>query len=129
VNLRRSRLAAWIAVPVALALALAGVLTGAPGATAATTAATFTNFEPAGLQTFGPDEGGGSVGTKCPGAGASRCYNVAGEPAIRADEQGNFYAASENGLGAGTEAWKSTDGGRHYVALHNPGCSAGSARR
>lgn len=87
---------------------------------AATGGATFTNFEPAGLKTFGLNEGGGSVGTRCPGAGPSKCYNTAGEPAIRADELGNFYAASENGLGAGTEAWKSTDGGRHFVTLPSP---------
>jgi len=102
-------------------LAVAGLTTGSTGvSSAATTAATFTNFEPAGLKTFGLDEGGGSVGTRCPGAGPSKCYNVAGEPAIRADGAGNFYAASENGLGSGTEAWKSTDGGRHYRTLPSP---------
>lgn len=81
---------------------------------------TFKNFEPAGLMTSTLNAGGGKVGTKCPGAGPKKCYNIAGEPAIRADAAGNFYAASENGLGAGTEAWKSTDGGRHYKTLPSP---------
>ena len=107
------------------ALTLPGVclLTGSGGVASATTTGTpftFTNFEPAGLSSFGLTEGGGSVGTKCPGAGPSKCYNIAAEPAIRADQKGNFYASSENGLGAGTEAWKSTDGGRHYVTLPSP---------
>ncbi|MDX6309731.1 MAG: hypothetical protein QOI06_2777 [Nocardioidaceae bacterium] len=114
----RPRLVVAAIIPLAVAGVTAGVSSASPGATTST--ATFTNFEPAGLKTFGLDEGGGSVGTRCPGAGPSKCYNTAGEPAIRADEQGNFYAASENGLGAGTEAWKSTDGGRHYVTLPSP---------
>jgi uncharacterized protein YkwD len=50
----------------------------------------------------------------------SPCQNVAAEPAIRADKFGNFLGASENGLTAGTEAWKSVDGGRHYVHLPSP---------
>ncbi len=113
----RPRIVVAAAIPLTIAALTAGSTAPAP---AGTGAATFTNFEPAGLKTFGLDEGGGSVGTKCPGAGPSKCYNVAGEPAIRADEKGNFYAASENGLGAGTEAWKSTDGGLHYVTLPSP---------
>jgi hypothetical protein len=94
---------------------------GAPTRSAHRTASfAFTNFEPAGLKTFGLQEGGGKVGTRCPGAGPTKCFNTAGEPSIRADAAGNFYAASENGLGAGTEAWKSTDGGRHYKTLPSP---------
>ncbi|MGB9377328.1 MAG: hypothetical protein WCB04_07425 [Mycobacteriales bacterium] len=112
----RRRISLVVAVPLAIA-AVTGLASSAPAAAAGP--ATFVNFEPAGLKSFGLNEGGGSVGTKCPGAGAA-CYNTAGEPAIRADELGNFYAASENGLGAGTEAWKSTDGGRHYVTLPSP---------
>lgn len=111
-----------VAVAATAALAVAGLSSAfTTDSTAATgTRATFTNFEPAGLKSFGLDEGGGRVGSRCPGAGQDVCYNVAGEPAIRADGDGNFYAASENGLGAGTEAWKSTDGGRHYVTLPSP---------
>ncbi|GHO63906.1 hypothetical protein KSC_027980 [Ktedonobacter sp. SOSP1-52] len=55
----------------------------------------------------------------CPGGGAS-CTNNAAEPQIRADMAGHFYASSENGLGAGTQAWRSTDSGRHYTALASP---------
>ena len=117
-SLSRRRMVLTSVVSLAIAGVTAGMSAASPATT--TTATTFTNFEPAGLKTFGLEEGGGSVGTKCPGAGPSQCYNVAGEPAIRADEQGNFYAASENGLGAGTEAWKSTDGGLHYVTLPSP---------
>ncbi|MGH7904631.1 MAG: hypothetical protein ACREPA_11000 [Candidatus Dormibacteraceae bacterium] len=71
-------------------------------------AAAFTNYEVSSVP-----------GTVCPGAGAA-CNNFASEPAIRADRAGNLYATSENGLGGGTEAWKSTDGGRHYTALSSP---------
>jgi hypothetical protein len=59
------------------------------------------------------------AGTVCPGAGAA-CANGAAEPAIRASRDGRFYATSENGLGAGTLAWTSTDGGRHYASLLSP---------
>src|SRR6202035_2930555 len=50
----------------------------------------------------------------------SPCQNGAAEPAIRADKFGNFFGSSENGLGAGTEAWKSIDGGHHFVHLPSP---------
>src|SRR5437867_4298246 len=53
--------------------------------------------------------------TLCPGNAG--CSNFAAEPAIRAAADGVFYASSENGLGSGTVAWKSTDGGRHYASL------------
>jgi hypothetical protein len=59
------------------------------------------------------------AGTVCPGGGGI-CTNGAAEPAIRASKDGAFYATSENGLGAGTLAWKSTDGGRHYASLLSP---------
>ena len=59
------------------------------------------------------------VGTSCPGQ-ASDCTNYAAEPAIRAAADGTFYASSENGLGGGTLAWKSTDGGLHYASLLSP---------
>lgn len=60
-----------------------------------------------------------AVGTVCPGAGGD-CTNAAAEPAIRAAADGSFYASSENGLGGGTLAWKSTDGGLHYATLESP---------
>lgn len=67
----------------------------------------FTNFEL------------GSSGTICPD-GLADCTNTAAEPQIRAAHDGNFYASSENGLSAGTAAWKSTDGGLHYLGLASP---------
>ena len=68
----------------------------------------FTNFELSKV-----------TGTTCPNT-SSTCTNGAAEPAIRADNAGNFYAYSENGLGAGTLAWKSSDGGKHYTTLVSP---------
>jgi hypothetical protein len=68
----------------------------------------------------------GSPGTVCPQSTQNpACTNIAGEPAIRADNAGNFYASSEHGLGGGTDAWKSSDGGKHYTTLVSP--DAGSA--
>lgn len=67
----------------------------------------FTNFEL------------GNSGTTCPNSLAD-CTNTAAEPQIRAAQDGNFYASSENGLSAGTAAWKSTDGGLHYLGLDSP---------
>jgi hypothetical protein len=57
-------------------------------------------------------------GVACPGSSA--CTNPAAEPAIRAAGDGAFYATSENGLGAGTEAFKSADGGQHFTTLTSP---------
>lgn len=68
---------------------------------------TFTNFELSATPT-----------TSCPVS--TICYNNAAEPAIRADRFGNFYGSSENGLTAGTLAWRSTDSGRHFTALTSP---------
>jgi hypothetical protein len=70
-------------------------------------AQTFTNFELSKIPT-----------TACPGSPS--CYNGAAEPAIRADSAGSFYGSSENGLGSGTLAWRSLDGGLHYTALVSP---------
>src|SRR4029077_485206 len=61
---------------------------------------------------------GAAPGTVCPGSPG--CVNGAAEPAIRADATGTFYVSSELGLGSGTYAWKSTDGGLHYTALESP---------
>lgn len=112
-----------------LRLALAGAtlpvvltaFTGRPGGPAGVlqpSAASFTSYPVAGLA----PNGGGAVGTQCPGSSA--CWNLAAEPQIRADNAGRFYASSENGLGGGTEAWASTDGGRHFLTLPSP--NAGS---
>jgi hypothetical protein len=59
-----------------------------------------------------------TTGTVCPGSQA--CSNIAAEPAIRADGAGTFYGSSENGLGGGTVAFRSTDGGLHYTTLSSP---------
>jgi len=61
---------------------------------------------------------GAAPGTVCPGG--SGCTNNAAEPMIRADATGAFYVSSEMGVGSGTLAWKSTDGGLHYTALTSP---------
>ena len=71
----------------------------------------FVNFQLAGVP-LAP------VGVTCPGA--SNCYNFAAEPQIRADKLGRFFGASENGLSGGSDAWRSTDGGRHYTQLTSP---------
>jgi len=76
--------------------------------TTITTTTTFTNFELSG-----------APGTVCPNTSGT-CTNFASEPAIRADRDGNFFASSENGLSAGTDAWRSTDGGLHYATLVSP---------
>jgi len=55
-----------------------------------------------------------------PPAGSTSKNNQAAEPQIRADQAGHFYISSENGLGAGTDAWSSTDGGHTYSALPQP---------
>jgi hypothetical protein len=55
-----------------------------------------------------------------PPAGSTSKHNQAAEPQIRADWAGNFYITSENGLGAGTDAWSSTDGGHTYSSLPQP---------
>ena len=55
-----------------------------------------------------------------PPAGSTTAFNVAAEPQIRADQAGNFYISSENGLGAGTDAWSSGNGGTAYQALPQP---------
>jgi hypothetical protein len=59
-----------------------------------------------------------TTGTTCPGSAA--CSNIAAEPAIRADGAGRFFGSSENGLGGGTVAFRSTDGGLHYTTLVSP---------
>ncbi len=71
--------------------------------------------DPPPFQNFGIAQ---KPGVKCPGS--KQCQNVAAEPAIRSDPSGIFYAASENSVGQGTEAWRSTDGGLHYVAIASP---------
>jgi hypothetical protein len=61
---------------------------------------------------------GEATGTTCPGSSA--CSNIASEPAIRSDGAGRFFGSSENGLGGGTVAFRSTDNGLHYTTLVSP---------
>ncbi len=103
----------WLYLLVVAALASLTAL-GSGSALAAQRSAAFVNYEL-----------GETPGTTCPGD-ASQCTNTAAEPAIRADKDGNFYASSENGLGAGTVAWKSTDGGLHYTTLASPNQVSGN---
>jgi hypothetical protein len=84
----------------ALALSVGAVAAGSK-------TATFTNYSLAE-----------TTGTTCPGSSA--CSNIAAEPAIRADGAGRFFASSENGLGGGTVAFRSTDNGLHYTTLVSP---------
>lgn len=55
-----------------------------------------------------------------PPAGSTSVNNQAAEPQIRSDPVGTFYISSENGLGSGTDAWSSTDGGHSYGSLPQP---------
>jgi hypothetical protein len=64
-----------------------------------------------------------TVGTTCPNKQGT-CSNGAAEPQIRSDRAGNFYASSENGLGAGTEAWKSSNRGKTFTALVSPNATS-----
>lgn len=59
----------------------------------------------------------------CPN-GQSTCTNFAAEPQIRATPDGQFFSSSENGLGGGTDAWRSSDGGLHYTQLACPNCGS-----
>ena len=55
-----------------------------------------------------------------PPSGSTSTYNQAAEPQIRSDPAGTFYISSENGLGAGTDAWSSANGGHTYGSLPQP---------
>ncbi|HWC15642.1 MAG TPA: hypothetical protein VG498_01440, partial [Terriglobales bacterium] len=51
------------------------------------------------------------------------------EPRVRADAVGNIYAAAIQGIPAGTDAWKSMDGGKTWSYLGEPdGAQAASAQ-
>jgi len=109
-NLLR-RFALGLAIP----LLLVGTIMFFSASRVSASSFTFTNFE---LGDFNPP---GAPGTVCPQSTESQaCTNYAAEPAIRANPAGNFYASSEHGLGGGTDAWRSSDGGHHYVTLVSP---------
>ena len=94
-----------------------GIATAFAAAVSASPALGFTNFE-LGAQPLGVP------GQTCPASGSAerQCTNIASEPAIRSDRAGNFYASSENGLGGGTDAWKSpvAANGMSYTYLGEP---------
>ncbi|MGI8827780.1 MAG: hypothetical protein ACR2JC_19535 [Chloroflexota bacterium] len=92
-----------------LLVAIFAIVIPSTAARAKTTSPTFTNFQ----------LGAASVGQTCPSK-TPRCVNGAAEPAIRANLAGEFYGSSENGLSAGTEAWRSTTGGLSYTHLLSP---------
>jgi hypothetical protein len=73
---------------------------------------------PAAATTAGPTFAHGVLPP--PPAGSTSKNNQAAEPQMRADQAGNFYISSENGLGSGTDAWSSTDGGHTYRSLPQP---------
>lgn len=60
---------------------------------------------------------------------ADLAFNVQGiEPRVKADSLGNIYAAAIQGIPAGTDVWKSMDGGKTFTFLGQPdGAQAASA--
>jgi len=60
---------------------------------------------------------------------ADLAFSVQGiEPRVKADALGNIYAAAIQGIPAGTDAWKSMDGGKSFTYLGQPdGAQAASA--
>jgi hypothetical protein len=109
----RSRWPAVVVLSTVLTV-LAGFPAGGARHGAGAAGYSFVNFEP-----------GGPPGTVCPSTGTA-CTNASAEPAIRAAADGTFYGSSEHGLGGGTDAWKSTDGGQHYTALASPNAVSSS---
>jgi hypothetical protein len=99
-------------------LLLASCDTGRPSAPAPDGGVRSARSVSGGSFAFVTFELGAAPGTVCPGSAG--CTNGAAEPMIRADATGTFYVSSELGVGSGTLAWKSTDGGLHYTALDSP---------
>lgn len=105
----RKRILAALAAPLVALLAASTLMVSSAAAATTKSGFAFTNYQ----------LGATTLGESCPNS-SSPCVNHASEPQIRADNAGTFYASSENGLGGGTQAWKSTDGGGHYVTLASP---------
>lgn len=103
------RLAYGIAIPLLVSTTLMLLTTSSAGA--------------AGFA-FSTFELSSTPGVVCPQNTGTSCTNTAAEPAIRADLTGNFYASSENGLGAGTDAWRGSTDGLHYTALQSPNAAS-----
>lgn len=92
-----------------LGAAAAAILpaTAALATTSSTSAPTFSNYSLAE-----------TPGVTCPGSTA--CSNTAAEPQIRSAPNGYLYGSSENGLGGGTVAFRSTNGGSSFTTLTSP---------
>ena len=105
----RSRTVALAASVAAIPLALAGPAFASSGHAASTKTKTTTTTATFATGVLPP-----------PPAGSTTTYNSAGEPQIRANADGTYFITSEDGLGAGTDAWRSTNGGSSYTALPQP---------
>jgi hypothetical protein len=118
--LSRSRRAGFVAVVLTLGVVFVASAQGGRTARAkpAKSGGGFTTFELAGIP-LAP------AGTTCPNSQGT-CTDYASEPAIRATADGQFYSSSENGLGGGTDAWRSSDNGLHYTQLPCPNCGSQS---
>jgi hypothetical protein len=94
---------------------------GGPGAAMAAPKGMFVNFGLGGTPP-NPNPAPGTFGPTCPqGTPGAQCTNNAAEPAIDVTDDGTFYGSSENGLGAGTNAWKATaTDATHYQELTQP---------
>ncbi|MFL5797790.1 MAG: sialidase family protein [Actinomycetota bacterium] len=112
---RRSTLALVTLVAVVPLLVWGGAGVGSAAS------ASFVNFEVGGTPP-NPNPAPGHFGPTCPQSTAtSRCTNNASEPAIDASGAGIFFGSSENGLGGGTNAWRSTStAATHYQELTMP---------
>jgi hypothetical protein len=109
----------WVSLRQLLVFAVLAVAVAATaGAVQGRGSSGFTTFELAGTP-LSP------AGVSCPN-GAGNCVNYAAEPAIRSTPSGRFFGSSENGLGGGTDAWSSADGGLHYTQLACPNCGSAS---
>lgn len=106
---RQSRTIAACAVLAVVGIAALGAASAADG---------HGNKGPHASATFTAFSLAETASVTCPGS--TDCNNFAAEPQIRAAGDGTFYGSSENGLGGGTVAFKSTDGGLHYVTLASP---------
>src|SRR5437879_9147550 len=69
-----------------------------------------------------------TAGITCPNSNGN-CYSNSPEPVSRAGAAGNFYGSSENGLTGGTDAWRSTDGGLHYLTLVSPNSASAASNQ
>lgn len=119
-RLPRSRICAVTAAAVLTATAVTGLATPGRAATAGHSHSYSHGSKkaPATAPAFSTYSLGENQGVTCPGS--AQCGNIAAEPQIRAAGDGSFYGSSENGLGGGTIAFKSTDGGAHYTTLASP---------